>query len=162
MLQLQPGQPVPDFTLTAGSGESVTLSQFRGKYVVLYFYPKDMTPTCTEESCQFRDYNGQFKALNTEVIGISPDDLKSHGKFAAKYELPFLLLSDPDHEVCELFGVWQLKKMYGREYMGVVRSTFVIDPQGKLVREWRGVRIKGHVEQVLEAVKAAQAGVGTL
>ncbi|MBU7321022.1 thioredoxin-dependent thiol peroxidase [Paenibacillus oleatilyticus] len=162
MPQLQPGQPVPDFTLTAGSGESVTLSQFRGKYVVLYFYPKDMTPTCTEESCQFRDYNGQFKALNTEVIGISPDDLKSHGKFAAKYELPFLLLSDPDHEVCELFGVWQLKKMYGREYMGVVRSTFVIDPLGKLVREWRGVRIKGHVEQVLEAVKAAQAGVGTL
>ncbi|MCP1309683.1 thioredoxin-dependent thiol peroxidase [Paenibacillus tyrfis] len=162
MPQLQPGQPVPDFTLTAGSGESVTLSQFRGKYVVLYFYPKDMTPTCTEESCQFRDYNGQFQALNTEVIGISPDDLKSHGKFAAKYELPFLLLSDPDHEVCELFGVWQLKKMYGREYMGVVRSTFVIDPQGKLVREWRGVRIKGHVEQVLEAVKAAQAGVGSL
>ena len=162
MPQLQPGQPVPDFTLTAGSGENVTLSQFRGKYVVLYFYPKDMTPTCTEESCQFRDYNGQFKALNTEVIGVSPDDLKSHGKFATKYELPFLLLSDPDHEVCELFGVWQLKKMYGREYMGVVRSTFVIDPQGKLVREWRGVRIKGHVEQVLEAVKAAQTGVGTL
>lgn len=162
MPQLQPGQPVPDFTLTAGSGESVTLSQFRGKYVVLYFYPKDMTPTCTEESCQFRDYNGQFQALNTEVIGISPDDLKSHGKFAAKYGLPFLLLSDPDHEVCELFGVWQLKKMYGREYMGVVRSTFVIDPQGKLIREWRGVRIKGHVEQVLEAVKAAQTGVGTL
>ncbi|KPV55901.1 peroxiredoxin [Paenibacillus sp. A3] len=157
MPQLQPGQPVPDFTLTAGNRESVTLSQFRGKYVVLYFYPKDMTPTCTEESCQFRDYNGQFKALNTEVIGISPDDLKSHGKFAAKYELPFLLLSDPDHAVCELFGVWQMKKMYGREYMGVVRSTFVIDPQGKLVREWRGVRIKGHVEQVLEAVKAAQA-----
>ncbi|WP_088835298.1 thioredoxin-dependent thiol peroxidase [Paenibacillus tyrfis] len=162
MPQLQPGQPVPDFTLTAGSGESVTLSQFRGKYVVLYFYPKDMTPTCTEESCQFRDYNGQFKSLNTEVIGISPDDLKSHGKFAAKYELPFLLLSDPEHEVCELFGVWQLKKMYGREYMGVVRSTFVIDPQGKLVREWRGVRIKGHVEQVLEAVKETQAGVETL
>ncbi|SCW76178.1 peroxiredoxin Q/BCP [Paenibacillus tianmuensis] len=161
MPQLQPGQPVPDFTLTAGSGESVTLSQFRGKYVVLYFYPKDMTPTCTEESCQFRDYNGQFKALNSEVIGISPDDLKSHGKFAAKYELPFPLLSDPDHEVCELFGVWQLKKMYGREYMGVVRSTFVIDPQGKLVHEWRGVRIKGHVKQVLEAVKEAQAGVET-
>ncbi|MCP3775858.1 thioredoxin-dependent thiol peroxidase [Paenibacillus sp. MZ04-78.2] len=161
MPQLQPGQPVPDFTLTAGSGESVKLSQFRGKYVVLYFYPKDMTPTCTEESCQFRDYNGQFKALNSEVIGISPDDLKSHGKFAAKYELSFPLLSDPDHEVCELFGVWQLKKMYGREYMGVVRSTFVIDPQGKLVHEWRSVRIKGHVEQVLEAVKEAQAGVGT-
>ncbi|PUA38355.1 thioredoxin-dependent thiol peroxidase [Paenibacillus elgii] len=161
MPQLQSGQPVPDFTLTAGSGETVTLSQFRGKHVVLYFYPKDMTPTCTEESCQFRDYNGQFKALHTEVIGISPDDLKSHVKFATKHELPFLLLSDPDHEVCELFGVWQLKKMYGREYMGVVRSTFVIDPKGKLVREWRGVRIKGHVEQVLEAVKEAQAGVET-
>ncbi|NEN80824.1 thioredoxin-dependent thiol peroxidase [Paenibacillus elgii] len=161
MPQLQPGQPVPDFTLTAGSGETVTLSQFRGKHVVLYFYPKDMTPTCTEESCQFRDYNGQFKAAHTEVIGISPDDLKSHVKFATKHGLPFLLLSDPDHEVCELFGVWQLKKMYGREYMGVVRSTFVIDPKGKLVREWRGVRIKGHVEQVLEAVKEAQAGVET-
>ncbi|MBP1157504.1 MULTISPECIES: thioredoxin-dependent thiol peroxidase [unclassified Paenibacillus] len=154
MSSIEVGQVVPNFTLQAGGGEQVSLEQYRGRKVVIYFYPKDMTPTCTEESCQFRDYNGQFKTLNAEVIGISPDDPKSHEKFAAKHELPFTLLSDPDHTVCELFGVWTLKKMYGKEYMGVVRSTFLIDEEGKLAKEWRKVRVKGHVEQVLEAVKA--------
>ncbi|MED4603148.1 thioredoxin-dependent thiol peroxidase [Paenibacillus validus] len=153
MAELQIGQVVPDFTLTAGSGETVTLSQFRGRKVVLYFYPKDMTPTCTEQSCQFRDYNEQFAKTGTVVLGISPDDLKAHQKFAAKYELPFPLLSDPDHQVAEKYGVWALKKLYGREYMGIVRSTFLIDEEGRLVREWRKVRVKGHVEQVLQAVK---------
>ncbi|MCZ8512512.1 thioredoxin-dependent thiol peroxidase [Paenibacillus filicis] len=151
---LEVGQPVPDFTLPASSGSDVSLHQFRGKKVVIYFYPADMTPTCTEQACAFRDYNGQFAELGTEVIGISPDELKAHGKFIAKHELPFLLLSDPEHRVCELFGVWQLKKLYGKEYMGVVRSTFLIDEQGRLLKEWRKVRIKGHVEAVLEAVKA--------
>lgn len=153
MEELQVGQVVPDFTLTAGSGESVTLSQFRGRKVVLYFYPKDMTPTCTEQSCQFRDYNGEFAKYNTVVLGISPDELKAHQKFAAKYELPFPLLSDPDHQAAEKYGVWALKKLYGREYMGIVRSTFLIDEEGRLLRQWRKVKVKGHVEQVLQAVK---------
>ncbi|UUZ83011.1 thioredoxin-dependent thiol peroxidase [Paenibacillus sp. P26] len=153
MSELQPGKPVPDFTLQATSGEEVSLHQFRGKKLVIYFYPADMTPTCTQQACTFRDYNGKFRDLSTEVIGISPDDLKSHTKFTEKYELPFLLLSDPDLTVCKLFDVWRLKKLYGREYMGVERSTFLIDEEGRLIREWRKVRLKGHVEQVLEAAK---------
>jgi peroxiredoxin Q/BCP len=156
MSQVAVGQPVPDFTLPASNGKNVSLSDFRGKKVVVYFYPKDHTPTCTDEACSFRDYNGQFRDLNTEVLGISPDDLKSHDKFIAKHNLPFLLLADTEHKVCELFGVWKLKKMYGREYMGVERSTFLIDEQGKLVREWRKVRVKHHVQDVLDAVKAIE------
>lgn len=154
MSQVQVGQPIPDFTLPASNGKNVSLSDFRGKKVVIYFYPKDMTPGCTQESCDFRDYNSRFKDLNVEVVGISPDDLKSHDKFIMKHELPFLLLADEEHQVCELFGVWKLKKMYGKEYMGVERSTFLIDEQGKLAKEWRGVKVDGHVQEVLEAAKA--------
>jgi peroxiredoxin Q/BCP len=150
----EPGQQqAPDFKLKASSGQDVSLRQFRGKRVVIYFYPANMTPSCTQEACDFRDFNGQFKQLNAEVIGISPDNLKSHDKFTAKYELPFLLLSDPEHQVCELFGVWQLKKLYGREYMGVVRSTFLIDEQGMIVKEWHKVRVKNHAAEVLQALK---------
>jgi peroxiredoxin Q/BCP len=154
MSEIQIGQLVGDFSLLASSGETVRLSSYRGKKVVIYFYPKDMTPGCTTESCDFRDYNGEFSSLNTEVIGISPDDLKSHGKFINKYELPFLLLSDTEHTVSEQFGVWKLKKMYGKEYMGVERSTFLIDEEGRLVQEWRSVKVDGHVAAVLDAVKA--------
>jgi peroxiredoxin Q/BCP len=154
MSEIQIGQLVGDFSLLASSGETVCLSSYRGKKVVIYFYPKDMTPGCTTESCDFRDYNGEFTSLNTEVIGISPDDLKSHGKFINKYELPFLLLSDTEHTVSEQFGVWKLKKMYGKEYMGVERSTFLIDEEGRLVQEWRSVKVDGHVAAVLDAVKA--------
>ncbi|SDD89672.1 peroxiredoxin Q/BCP [Paenibacillus sp. UNCCL117] len=157
MQALTIGQSVPDFTLPASSGEDVSLSQFRGRHIVLYFYPKNMTPACTEEACQFRDYSGQFSRLNTSVIGISPDPVRSHQRFAAKYELPFPLLSDPEHEVAELFGVWALKKLYGREYMGIVRSTFLIDKEGRLAKEWRGIRVKGHLEQVLQAVKELES-----
>jgi peroxiredoxin Q/BCP len=153
MTQAEVDQVAPDFTLLASNGHEVSLQQYRGKKVVIYFYPADMTPSCTQQACDFRDYSGQFKQLNTEVIGISPDDLKKHDKFTAKYELPFLLLSDPDHKVCELYGVWQLKKLYGKEYMGVVRSTFLIDENGKLVKEWRKVRVKNHVAEVLKALK---------
>ncbi|TVY01852.1 thioredoxin-dependent thiol peroxidase [Paenibacillus cremeus] len=153
MTAIEVGRKAPDFTLESSGGKQVALKQFRGKKVVIYFYPADNTPTCTTQACEFRDYNGQFAEWNTEVIGISPDDLRSHDKFAAKYELPFLLLSDPDHAVCELYDVWRLKKLYGKEYMGVVRSTFLIDEQGKLAAEWRNIRIKGHVDKVLEAVK---------
>ena len=153
MSSVQVGAITPDFSLPASNGEQVSLSQFRGKKLVIYFYPKDMTPGCTTESCEFRDYNGQFGELNTEVLGISPDDLKSHGKFIAKYELPFLLLADTEHQVSELFGVWKAKKMYGKEYMGVERSTFLIDENGQLVKEWRAVKVDGHVAEVLAAVK---------
>ncbi len=153
MALVQIGEKVADFSLLASNGETVSLSSFRGKKVVIYFYPKDMTPGCTTESCDFRDYNGQFAAHNTEVIGISPDDLKSHGKFVKKYDLPFLLLSDTEHIVSEQFGVWKMKKMYGKEYMGVERSTFLLDEQGVLLREWRSVKVDGHVEDVLVAVK---------
>ena len=153
MSEVRVGEAVADFSLLASNGERVSLSNYRGKKVVIYFYPKDMTPGCTTESCDFRDYNGQFAANNTEVIGISPDDLKSHGKFVKKYELPFLLLSDTEHTVSEQFGVWKLKKMYGKEYMGVERSTFLIDEEGRLVKEWRSVKVDGHVAEVLAAVQ---------
>jgi thioredoxin-dependent peroxiredoxin len=146
------GEFVPDFTLPASDGTEFTLSRCRGRKVVLYFYPKDSTPTCTQQACDFRDYNAEFAKLNAVVVGISPDDLKSHGKFIAKHELPFLLLADTERKVCELFGVWTLKKLYGREYMGVERSTFLIDEEGRLVREWRKVKIKGHIAAVLDAV----------
>lgn len=147
------GELAPDFELPASTGKKIKLSKLRGKKVVLYFYPQDMTPTCTQESCDFRDYNGKLKRAGAVVLGISPDDLKRHAKFIEQYELPFPLLADTELEVCKLYGVWALKKLYGREYMGVERSTFLIDAEGKLVREWRKVRIKGHVDQVLAAVK---------
>lgn len=153
MSPVQIQQPVPDFTLPASNGKEVRLSDFRGKKVVIYFYPKDMTPGCTKESCEFRDYNGQFASLNTEVIGISPDDLASHDQFITQYQLPFLLLSDVDQKVCEVFGVWKLREREGRQFYGVERSTFLIDEQGVLVREWRAVQVDGHVAEVLEAIK---------
>ncbi|NMM52965.1 thioredoxin-dependent thiol peroxidase [Paenibacillus aquistagni] len=151
--QIEIGQAVPDFTLPGSNGKQVSLSQYRGQKVVIYFYPKDMTPGCTQEACDFRDYHGDFAKYNAVVLGISPDDLKRHGKFVEKHELPFTLLSDTEHEVAELFGVWQLKKMYGREYYGIVRSTFLIDENGLLAKEWRSVKVKGHTEEVLAAVK---------
>lgn len=147
------GNQVPDFSLESSGGRQVSLSDYRGKKVVLYFYPKDMTPACTQESCDFRDYNPQIEAAGAVILGISPDDLKSHGKFIAKHSLPFELLSDPDQQVSGLFGVWKLKKMYGREYMGIERSTFLIDEEGRLAKEWRKVKVNGHAAQVLEAVK---------
>lgn len=154
MADIKVGQAVPDFTAAASNGEQVSLSDFRGKKVVIFFYPKDMTPTCTQESCDFRDAHSQFNQEDTVVLGVSPDDLKSHDKFIAKYNLPYLLLADTDKQVCELFGVWQMKKMFGREYMGVVRSTFLIDREGRLAQRWRNVRVKGHVQSVLEAAAA--------
>ncbi|PCK70669.1 peroxiredoxin-like protein [Paenibacillus larvae subsp. larvae B-3650] len=156
MSHVQIGQLVPDFTLPSSEGGMRSLHDFQGSKLVIYFYPKDMTPGCTQESCDFRDFNGEFAKLNTKVIGISPDDLKKHGKFIEKHELPFPLLSDEDHTVSEMFGVWVLKKMYGREYMGIERSTFLLDENGKLMKEWRKVKVNGHVEEVLQAVKEAE------
>ncbi|GIO56543.1 MULTISPECIES: thioredoxin-dependent thiol peroxidase [Paenibacillus] len=152
MTQFAVGDMVPDFTLPASTGEEITLSSFRGRKVVLYFYPKDNTPACTQEACDFRDALPQIEAKGAVVLGISPDELKSHGKFAEKYSLPFPLLSDKDHHVSEMYGVWQLKKMYGREFWGVVRSTFLIDEEGRLIKEWRKLRVAGHAGDVVSVL----------
>jgi peroxiredoxin Q/BCP len=153
MEQIQVGQKAPDFTLPASNGENVSLHDFSGKNVVLYFYPKDMTPGCTTEACDFRDYHSQFGDLNTVILGVSTDPLTRHQKFIEKYGLPFILLSDEQHEVAEKYGVWKLKKNYGKEYMGIERSTFVINKEGVLVKEWRKVKVKGHVEEALKFVE---------
>lgn len=152
-MTIETGQMAPDFTLKANNGEDVTLSDFRGKNVVLYFYPKDMTPGCTTEACDFRDHHTAFEDLNTVILGVSPDPAERHSTFVDKHDLPFLLLADVDHEVAEMYGVWKQKKMFGKEFMGVERSTFVIDQEGKLVKEWRKVRVKDHVAETLRFVK---------
>ncbi|MEC0172163.1 thioredoxin-dependent thiol peroxidase [Paenibacillus graminis] len=149
MNEIKIGQEVPDFTLPASTGQNISLSDYRGRKVVLYFYPKNMTPACTQEACEFRDAADPIARGNAVVLGISPDSLSSHAKFIEKNSLPFPLLSDEEHSVSGLFGVWQLKKLYGKEFMGIVRSTFLIDEQGILVKEWRKVRVKGHVEALL-------------
>ncbi|HZG58983.1 MAG TPA: thioredoxin-dependent thiol peroxidase [Anoxybacillus sp.] len=152
-MSLQIGQLAPDFELPASNGKTVRLSDFRGKNVVLYFYPKDMTPGCTTEACDFRDYHQQFADLNAVILGVSTDSIERHKKFIEKYNLPFLLLADEEHKVAEKYGVWKLKKNFGKEYMGIERSTFVIDKEGKLVKEWRKVKVKGHVEEALVYIK---------
>lgn len=149
MSELKVGQEVPDFTLPASTGQNISLKDYRGSKVVLYFYPKNMTPACTQEACEFRDAGDPIARGNAVLLGISPDSLSSHAKFIERNSLPFPLLSDEEHKVSQLFGVWQLKKLYGKEFMGIVRSTFLIDEQGLLVKEWRKVRVKGHVEAVL-------------
>ena len=147
------GKMAPDFELPNARGEQVSLRQLRGNKVVLFFYPKNNTPTCTQEACDFRDAHAAFEAADTVLIGISPDPVASHLKFADKHGLPFLLLSDEEHKVAEKYGVWQQKQMFGRKYMGIVRSTFLIDREGNLAEQWRNVRIKGHIEAVLNAAK---------
>lgn len=154
---LENGQTAPDFTLPANNGRDVSLSDFRGKYVVLYFYPRDNTPGCTQEAVDFRDAIREFEALNAVVVGVSPDPLRSHEKFSAKHQLPFLLLSDEDHEVASLYGVWQEKKVAGKTCFGIVRSTFLIDPEGRLLNQWRNVKVKGHVQEVLQFLQAEAA-----
>ncbi|MGO4889842.1 thioredoxin-dependent thiol peroxidase [Anaerobacillus sp. MEB173] len=147
------GQKAPDFTCVTNNGEEVTLSEFSGKNVVLYFYPKDMTPGCTTQACDFRDRYQNFADVDTVILGVSPDPVERHVKFIEKHELPFLLLADEDHKVAELYGVWKLKKNFGKEYMGIERSTFIIDKEGNLVKEWRKVRVKDHVEEALTYIK---------
>jgi thioredoxin-dependent peroxiredoxin len=146
------GRPAPDFTLTSDSGEDVTLSSFRGKPVVLYFYPKDDTPGCTTQACAIRDDYDVFEQRGAVVLGVSPDSETSHVKFKQKYGLPFTLLADPDHEVAETYDVWKEKSYAGRTYMGVERSTFLIDSEGKVAKVMRRVKPDTHVEQVLEAL----------
>ena len=147
-------QPVDDFQIPATSEKTISLSQLKGKQVVIYFYPKDSTPGCTTEGQGFRDHYAEFQAANTEVFGVSRDSLKSHENFKAKQGFPFELLSDKDEALCQLFDVIKLKKLYGKEYLGIDRSTFLIDAQGVLRQEWRGVKVPGHVDEVLAAAQA--------
>ncbi len=150
--------PVTDFTAQATSGQEVSLSALKGKQVVLYFYPKDSTPGCTTEGQGFRDQHGAFLAANTLIFGVSRDGMKSHENFKCKQEFPFELISDKDEALCQLFDVIKLKKLYGKEYMGVDRSTFLIDKAGVLRQEWRGVKVPGHVDAVLAAAQALNGG----
>ncbi|HEY4601737.1 MAG TPA: thioredoxin-dependent thiol peroxidase [Cerasibacillus sp.] len=152
-MTIEVGKQAPDFTLLNQNEEKVSLSQFKGKNIILYFYPKDMTPGCTTQACDFRDNFKQFSDSDTVIIGVSPDPVERHQKFIAKHDLPFTLLADEDHEVAELYGVWKLKKMFGREYYGIERSTFIIDKEGILQKEYRKVRVKNHVEESLQYVK---------
>ncbi|KAA8698442.1 peroxiredoxin [Pseudomonas proteolytica] len=146
--------PVADFQAPATSGQTFSLAGLKGKQVVIYFYPKDSTPGCTTEGQGFRDQHAAFQAANTEVFGVSRDSVKSHENFKAKQAFPFELISDKDEAVCQLFDVIKLKKLYGKEYMGVDRSTFLIDKNGVLRQEWRGVKVPGHVDAVLAAAQA--------
>ena len=145
---------VPDFSAEMTGNQTFRLSSYKGKNLVLYFYPKDNTPGCTTEGLRFRDLHPEFKQANTEVFGISRDSIRSHEGFKAKLEMPFELISDPDENVCNLFNVMKMKNMYGKQVRGVERCTFIIDASGKLVKEWRGVKVPGHVDEVLEFVKA--------
>jgi len=149
---LKPGDSAPDFSAPTDGGGEVSLKDLRGKKVVLYFYPKDNTPGCTTEACDFRDHQAAFADKNTVVLGVSPDSPKSHDNFKAKHELPFTLVSDKDHQIAEAYGAWQEKSMYGKKYMGIQRSTFVIDEKGKIAEVYGKVRVKGHVEDVLSKV----------
>ncbi len=145
---------VPDFTAQATNGKLMTLSELRGKYIVLYFYPKDNTPGCTLEGENFRDLYPEFRKHHTEIFGISRDSLASHEKFKCHYAFPFALLSDKDEALCKLFDVIKEKNMYGKKVMGIQRSTFLIDKEGKLVAEWRNVKVPGHAAAVLETIKS--------
>ncbi len=147
-------QPVADFNAAATSGQQVSLCALKGQQVVIYFYPKDSTPGCTTEGQDFRDQHAAFQAANTVVFGVSRDGMKSHENFKCKQAFPFELISDKDEALCQLFDVIKLKKLYGKEYLGIDRSTFLIDAQGVLRREWRGVKVPGHVDEVLAAAQA--------
>ncbi|WP_373543444.1 thioredoxin-dependent thiol peroxidase [Chamaesiphon sp.] len=147
------GEFAPDFAAIDRHSNSISLKDFQNQWLVLYFYPKDNTPGCTTQAIEFTEKLPQFQALNTQVVGISPDSIASHGKFITKHNLEIILLSDPEHQIAETYGVWQLKKFMGKEYMGIVRSTFLLDPSGKITQIWSNVRVKNHVDAVLDAVR---------
>ena len=152
MPSLKEGDAAPAISLDTDSGERFTLSSLKGQNVVLYFYPKADTPGCTKESCEFRDTSKKFTKANTVIVGVSPDPTKAQAKFKEKFDLPFLLLADVDHKTCEDYGVWKEKSMYGKKYMGVERTTFVIDPKGKIKKIFPKVKVDGHAEEVLAAI----------
>lgn len=148
-MKLKEEMAAPDFTLLDANGQPHKLSDYRGKPIVLYFYPKDDTPGCTKEACNFRDDYSAYQKAGIEIIGISPDSSESHARFQKKYDLPFLLLADKNHEVCELYGVWGKKKNMGREYFGVFRTTFLINETGKIIKIFEGVKPTDHSQEVL-------------
>ncbi len=150
---IEEGKKAPDFTLPDQDGNKLKLSDLKGKYVVLYFYPKDDTPGCTKEACNFRDTFPKFSNVDAVILGVSPDSVASHKKFAEKYKLPFRLLADEDKKVIEKYGVWKEKSMYGKKYMGVERTTFIIDPEGKIKKIFSKVKVDNHHKEVLEALK---------
>ncbi len=152
-MELKIGDKAPEFCLPDQDGREVCLKDFRGKWVVLYFYPKDNTSGCTREAIDFTEHIDEFHRLNCEVIGVSKDSVRSHRNFADKHGLKVILLSDPEHRVIEQYGAWKLKKRYGREYYGTQRSTFLIDPEGIIRHIWPNVRVKGHVEDVLNRLR---------
>ena len=154
---VEEGKPAPAFTLTADDGTQVQLSAFKGRPVVLYFYPRDDTPGCTTEACAFRDRKQELVSLGAQILGISPDNVASHVKFRDKFQLNFPLLADPDHEVADKYGAWREKNMYGKTSMGIQRSTFLIDPQGKVAKVWQRVRVEGHDQEVVDALRALKA-----
>jgi peroxiredoxin Q/BCP len=153
MVKVKVGKKVPDFKATLTKGFEFVLSENLGKNIIVYFYPKDNTPGCTKESESFRDYFQSFRSNNAEIIGVSRDSVLSHEKFIKKYAFPFDLISDEDEKVCQLFDVIKEKNMYGKKYMGIERSTFIINVNGNLVHEWRKVKVKGHVEEVLKTLE---------
>ena len=153
---VEPGQAVPDLELVLAKRGDARLSEFRGKWLVLYFYPKDSTPGCTTEGLEFNALLSKFKRAGAQVVGVSRESVKSHLNFCEKQGFQFDLVSDADSKLCDAFGVIQPKKLYGREFIGIVRSTFLIDPEGRVAREWRGVKVAGHAQAVLDALKDAQ------
>ena len=154
MNMLEAGKKAPAFNAVTDGDGKIALKDLKGRNVVLYFYPKDMTPGCTTEAEGFRDAIKDFEKANTVVIGVSKDSVKRHDNFKAKHDLPFTLISDEGGKICEAYGVWQIKKNYGREYMGIVRSTFLIDEKGKIAKIWSNLRVRGHVDKVLEAAQS--------
>ena len=153
MPKIDIGQPAPAFALPASNGQEIALKDYHGQVIVLYFYPKDNTPGCTKEACAFRDSYAKLKRSGAVILGVSPDSLMSHDRFIAKYELPFLLLSDEDKKVCRAYGVWVKKNLYGKEYLGVARTTFIIDKKGHIAHIFAKVKPDGHDEEVLQVVK---------
>lgn len=147
------GKKCPKFSAEATSEQVISNQTYKDKNVVIYFYPKDSTPGCTTEGQEFRDNYKKFKKYNTEILGVSRESIKSHENFKSKQNFPFELLSDPDEKMCKAFDVMKMKSMYGRQYMGVDRSTFIVNDQGKIIKEWRSVKVKGHVQEVLETVE---------
>jgi peroxiredoxin Q/BCP len=150
---IEAGEKAPDFTLPADNGEKVKLSDLKGTPVVLYFYPKDDTPGCTKEACAFRDQQAELQKLGAKVFGVSPDDVASHEKFRDKFQLNFPLLADVGHKTAEKYGAWREKNMYGQKKMGIQRSTFLIDADGKVAKVWKAVKVDGHDQQVLKAIE---------
>ena len=146
------GAPAPDFTADTDAGAPLSLAALRGRPVVLYFYPRDDTPTCTAEACEFRDLFPRFDSSGATIVGVSTDGVGAHARFREKFALPFPLVADTDHSIADAYGVWQEKSMYGRKYMGVVRTTFLIDRDGRIARVWEKVRARGHAEEVAKAV----------